>query len=198
MHLLRLRVKISRRHIPVLPLALDPCAASLSSHRPRWKSVHVQHRLHDVIARRHILQAARRIAPRARIHHRGLARASIPSTVTPNTICVRGVSLIWFRGSSLGSVESNSNTRPSSAFPDAAAGNRTATVCAPADAHIPATKPTSNLRIREYKTTPSPLLLPSPRTLPFFLAFPTEICFLWLPRSTVAVVYFESRHPERS
>src|SRR5271154_4171849 len=37
-----------------------------------------------------------------------------PSTVTPKTICDLGVSLIWLRGSSEGSVESTSSTRPSS------------------------------------------------------------------------------------
>ena len=36
-----------------------------------------------------------------------------PSTVRPKTICERGVSSIWLRGSSLGSVERTSKRRPS-------------------------------------------------------------------------------------
>src|SRR5271154_6814533 len=45
-----------------------------------------------------------------------------PSTVTPKTICDLGVSLIWLRGSSEGSVESTSSTRPSSGCALRAAG----------------------------------------------------------------------------
>jgi len=47
----------------------------------------------------------------------------IPSTLIPKTICERGVSLIWFRGSSEGSVERHKSNRPSKGAALLAAGN---------------------------------------------------------------------------
>src|SRR3984957_414391 len=48
-----------------------------------------------------------------------------PSTVVPKTICDFGVSLICIRGSAEGSVESRSNTRPSSALEETFDGKLT-------------------------------------------------------------------------
>ena len=48
-----------------------------------------------------------------------------PSTVTPKTICVRGVSSICIRGSGESLFDSRNNTRPSSAFAEADAGKLT-------------------------------------------------------------------------
>ena len=104
------------------------------------RRVLVQHRLHVILARRHILQTPDRIAPRP-------ASTTVacpgfhPSTFTPNTICVRGVSSIWLRGSSCGSVERTSNTRPSSACALKSLGNETENDCPTAESGKQRTRP---------------------------------------------------------
>ena len=143
-HLPHLRVQIPRRAIPVLSLALVRMQLHRLPIAAMEGRVLVQHRLHVIFARRHILQAAHRIAPRTRIHHRACAGRH-PSTVTPNTICVRGVSSIWLRGSSLGSVESTSNTRPSSACALTFLGNETENDCPTAASGKQSTRPTQRI-----------------------------------------------------
>jgi hypothetical protein len=50
-----------------------------------------------------------------------------PSTVTPNTIWLFGVSSICIRGSSAGSFDNKNNSRPSSGFADRDSGKETDT-----------------------------------------------------------------------
>ena len=105
--------KIAGREVPVLAFAairskLDGLAVSAME-----GLVHVEQRLHVILAGGHVAQAADGIAPGLLVDDDRLAGLE-PSTVTPKTICVLGVSSICMRGSSDGSVESNSNMRPSS------------------------------------------------------------------------------------
>jgi hypothetical protein len=58
------------------------------------------------------------------------------STVVPKTIWVRGVSLIWLRGSSDGSLERRKRTRPSRGLEDFAAGKEMVMDCVWAEAAV--------------------------------------------------------------
>ena len=86
--------------------------------------VDVEHGLHVVIARRHLVERADGIAGGLSVMVTAWPGAS-PSTVVPKTICERGLSSICMRGSLAGSVESSSNTRPSSGLDETLAGKLT-------------------------------------------------------------------------
>jgi hypothetical protein len=65
----RLAVQIPRRDIPVLPLTLIHVQLDDRSIRTMKGLIQIQHRLHRVLARRHILQIVNRIPNSLLIHH---------------------------------------------------------------------------------------------------------------------------------
>ena len=128
-----LGVEIAGGQIPVLAFAAVWRQLYRGAVGPMEGLVNVQHRLYVVIARRNVVERADRVTGgRARLMATGWPGAS-PSTVVPKTICERGLSSICIRGSAEGSVDSSSNTRPSSGFGETLAGKLTV-ICAPTGA----------------------------------------------------------------
>ena len=76
--------------------------------------IEVQQGLDAVMARGNLAQALERITRGRGVDRRPPGRAEDRSTSMPKICWVLGLSLIWKRGSSLGSVESMTSSRPSS------------------------------------------------------------------------------------